>query len=89
MRTTFVTAIVLLGVIGSAVAITWTNHVRRSLFGELDQIDAERDRIQIEWGQLQIEQSTWAESDRIEGVASEKLDLHASRASSTVIVVAE
>ena len=89
MRTTFVTAIVLLGVIGSAVANTWTNHVRRSLFGELDRIDAERDQIQVEWGRLQIEQSTWADSDRIERVASEKLDLHASRASSAVIVVAE
>lgn len=89
MRTTVVMFVLLLAVIASAVAITWTNHVRRSLFGELDQIDAERDRLQVDWGRLQIEQSTWAESERIERAAAEKLDLHASRAESAVIVVAE
>jgi len=31
--------------------------------------------LNIEWGQLQIEQSTWAQHARIEQVASEDLSL--------------
>ena len=89
MRAAIVISILLLAVIASAVAVVWTHHVRRSLFVELDEVEARRDRLQVEWGRLQIEQSTWAESDRIERVASQKLNLHLSRARATVLVAAE
>ena len=89
MRTAVVTSVLLLAVIASAVAVVRTHHVRRSLFVELDEVDAQRDRLQVEWGRLQIEQSTWAASDRIERIAAEKLDLHLSRAGATVLVAAE
>ena len=89
MRTAIVVSILLLAVIVSAVAVVRTHHVRRSLFVELDELDARRDRLQVEWGKLQIEQSTWAASDRIERTAAEKLDLHLSRAGATVLVAAE
>ena len=89
MRTAIATSIVLLAVIASAVAVVRTHHVRRSLFVQLDEVDAQRDRLQVEWGRLQIEQSTWAASDRIERTAVQKLNLHLSRAGSTVLVAAE
>ena len=89
MRTAIVTSILLLAVVASAVAVVRTHHERRSLFVELDEVDARRDRLQVEWGRLQIEQSTWAASDRIERIAAEKLNLHLSRAGATVLVVVE
>ena len=89
MRTVIATSILLLAVIASAVAVVRTHHIRRSLFVELDEVDAQRDRLQVEWGRLQIEQSTWAASDRIERTAAEKLNLHLSRAGATVLVAAE
>ena len=89
MRTAIVTSVLLLAVVASAVAVVWTHHLRRSLFVELDEVDARRDRLQVEWGRLQIEQSTWAASDRIERTAEEKLNLHLSRAGATVLVAAE
>ena len=89
MRAAIVASILLLAVIASAVAVVWTHHVRRSLFAELDEVEARRDRLQVEWGRLQIEQSTWAASDRIERVAAQKLNLHRSRAGATVLVTAE
>ena len=89
MRTAIVTSVLLLAVVASAVAVVWTHHLRRSLFVELDAVDARRDRLQVEWGRLQIEQSTWAASDRIERTAEEKLNLHLSRAGATVLVAAE
>ena len=89
MRNVVIVYALLVAVVASAVAVVQTHHARRALFIELDQVDAERDRIQVEWGRLQIEQSTWAAIDRIERVAAEELGLHLSRAGSTVIVPAD
>lgn len=88
MRAAILASILLLAVIASAVTVVWTQHERRSLFAELDEIDARRDQLHVERGKLQIEQSTWAATDRIERVAAEKLNLHLPRAGATVLVTA-
>lgn len=59
----------------SAIALVYTKHESRKLFVELEQLTQERDELNIEWGQLQIEQSTWAQHARIEQVASDELSL--------------
>ncbi|MDH4125227.1 MAG: cell division protein FtsL [Gammaproteobacteria bacterium] len=59
----------------SAVALVYTKHESRKLFVELENLTHARDELNIEWGQLQIEQSTWATHARIEQVASEELSL--------------
>jgi len=59
----------------SAIALVYTKHESRNLFVELEQLTTERDELNIEWGQLQIEQSTWATHARIERVALEELEL--------------
>ncbi len=64
-----------LGCVISAIALVYTKHESRKLFVELEQLSDERDELNIEWGQLQIEQSTWATHARIEQVAAEKLEL--------------
>jgi len=59
----------------SAIALVYTKHEARKLFVELEQLTTERDELNIEWGQLQIEQSTWATHARIERVALDELAL--------------
>ena len=59
----------------SAIALVYTKHESRKLFVELEELSQERDELNIEWGQLQIEQSTWATHGRIEQVAGDKLSL--------------
>ncbi|MDH3304111.1 MAG: cell division protein FtsL [Gammaproteobacteria bacterium] len=59
----------------SAIALVYTKHESRKLFVELEALTHERDGLNIEWGQLQIEQSTWAQHARIERVATEDLSL--------------
>ncbi len=59
----------------SALAIIYTKHESRKLFVELEALTTERDALNIEWGQLQIEQSTWATHARIERVAIEEMSL--------------
>ncbi len=58
-----------------AMAIVYTKHESRILFIELEGLTHERDELNIEWGQLQIEQSTWATHARIERVATDDLSL--------------
>ena len=57
----------------SAMALIYTKHESRKLFVELEALTAERDELNIEWGQLQIEQSTWATHARIEKVATDEM----------------
>jgi len=71
----------------SAIALVYTKHESRKLFVELESLTDERDELNIEWGQLQIEQSTWATHARIEQVAVDDLSL--VRPKSTEIYVIE
>ncbi len=71
----------------SALALVYTKHESRKLFVELEQLTDERDQLNIEWGQLQIEQSTWATHARIEQVATDELRL--TRPATTEIFVIE
>jgi cell division protein FtsL len=59
----------------SAIALVYTKHESRKLFVELESLTHGRDDLNIEWGQLQIEQSTWATHARIEQVANDDLSL--------------
>jgi cell division protein FtsL len=70
-----------------AIALIYTKHESRKLFVELESLTDERDELNIEWGQLQIEQSTWATHARIEQVATDDLSL--VRPESTEIFVIE
>ena len=71
----------------SAIALVYTKHESRKLFVELEGLTQERDNLNIEWGQLQIEQSTWAQHARIEQVAVDDLSL--VRPAATEIFVIE
>ena len=68
-------ALAVFGCVASAIGLVYATHESRSLFVELEQLTAERDELDIEWGQLQIEQSTWATHARIERVALDELAL--------------
>jgi len=70
----------------SAIALNYTKHESRNLFVELERLTTERDELNIEWGQLQIEQSTWATHARIERVASEDLSLARPKPSEIYVI---
>ena len=57
------------------LALVTSQHQARKLFVEL-QSEQDRGReLDIEFGQLQLEQSTWAMQSRVEKVASKKLGM--------------
>jgi cell division protein FtsL len=63
------------GVTASGAWVTGAKHQARQLFVELEELNREQDRLQIDWGRLQIEQSTYATHPRIESLARERLHL--------------
>ena len=62
-----------LGVLGSAAGAIYCKHRARELFVALERLDARRDNLDVEWGQLQLEQSAWSTHAFVERVASTKL----------------
>ena len=73
----------------SAMALVYTRHESRKLFVELETLSDERDELNIEWGQLQIEQSTWATHARIEKLAVEELSLERPETSDIYVIEQE
>jgi cell division protein FtsL len=68
------TAALWLAVLASSLGVVDAKHEARNRFNELQRLTHERDELDIEWGQLQLEQSTWATHGRVESVARD--DLH-------------
>ena len=62
-------------VISSALGVVYAKHQNRKLFVELNKLMQARDAMDIEWGQLQLEQSTWSTHARIETKARTKLNM--------------
>jgi cell division protein FtsL len=62
-----------LATLGCAAGAIWCKHRSREMFVELESLNARRDNLEIEWGQLQLEQSAWSTHAFVERVASTKL----------------
>jgi cell division protein FtsL len=71
----FVIPILWVGALGSAAGAIYCKHRAREMFVELEQLNARRDNLEIEWGQLQLEQSAWSTHAFVERVASTKLHM--------------
>jgi cell division protein FtsL len=59
----------------SAIALIDARHQNRVLFEQLEKLHQERDQLNINWGQLLLEQSTWSTHAYIEQSATQKLDM--------------
>jgi cell division protein FtsL len=62
-------------VLVSAISVVYTKHMNRKYFTELQKLQKQKDEMNIEWGQLQLERSTFATSSVIEKSAREKLGM--------------
>lgn len=62
-------------VLASAAGAIFVKHRARELFVELEKVNRERDNLEIEWGQLQLEQSAWSTHAFVENVAASNLGM--------------
>jgi cell division protein FtsL len=66
--------LLLVAVVLCALSVVTSQHKARKLFIELQKEKEHAQQMEVEWGQLQLEQSTWAAPARVEQVA-EKLQM--------------
>lgn len=70
----------------SALAIVHARHEHRQLFVQLSRLEKVRDELNIDFGRLQLEQATWAESNRIDQVARDRLGMTFPDGTETVVI---
>jgi cell division protein FtsL len=70
-----VVAVLWFGVLASAAGAIYTRHRSRELFVELERLHRQRDQLEVEWGQLQLEQSAWSTHAFVERVATTRLQM--------------
>ena len=69
-----------------ALCLVTSQHQARRLFGELEQEQERSRQLGVEYGQLQLEASTWAVHARVERIASRQLHMRVPEANRLQIV---
>jgi cell division protein FtsL len=69
-------SLLLIAVVLCALSVVTSQHKARKLFIELQKEKEQAQKMDVEWGQLQLEQSTWATPARVEQIAVKKLQMH-------------
>ena len=82
----FSVPILLLLVVFSAFAVIYAKHQNRMSFFELQALKEQRDLMNVEWGQLQLEQSTLVMNGRIERMARKNLKMIIPQAEQVVMI---
>lgn len=79
-------AVLLLASLISAIGVVQARHRHRQLFVELSRLEKARDELNIEFSRLQLEQATWAESNRIDRIARTRLGMDTPHPTEIVVV---
>ena len=87
MRSLILPLLVLVTV--SAILVVYVRHQHRLSYVALQQAQKSRDDLNIEWGQLLLEQSTWAIHNRVETEANRKLDMVSPEPDRIVVIGAQ
>lgn len=74
---------------GSAVGVVYSTHKSRHLLNELQQLEQQRNALQVEWGQLLLEQSSLVSQGRIENLAITELGMTIPSTENVVVVTGE
>jgi len=69
-----------------AIGVITSQHRARKVFVELEAEQASSRKLDEEFTQLQLEQSTWATNQRVEALASHNLGMRLPEPDTTVIV---
>jgi cell division protein FtsL len=70
----------------TALLVVRDRHEHRQAFIALTKLERARDELNIEFGRLQLEQATWAESNRVDQVARSRLGMVFPRTEDIVVL---
>ena len=82
----FVIVLLLAAILASGIAVVYARQQHRQAYVELNRLVKQRDESNLEFSRLQLEQATWAETNRIEQVASQRLGMVSPQGDSVVVL---
>ena len=82
----FIILVLLAGVLGCAFGVVYTRQESRRLFAEYNELTRDRDRLNFEFGRLELERATKAEINGIEKTARGELGMISPSAANTVVI---
>ena len=72
--------------VACALSLVTSRHQSRQLFVELEREQSRTRAYEVEYGQLQLEQSTWSMPARVEKIAREQLKMQVPGAGRVAVV---
>ena len=78
--------LLILANVATALLVVRDRHEHRQAFVALTRLERARDELNIEFGRLQLEQATWAESNRVDQVARSRLGMVFPRTEDIVVL---
>lgn len=86
MNRKFLLGLLILANVATALLVVRDRHEHRQAFIALSKLERSRDELNIEFGRLQLEQATWAESNRVDQVARSRLGMVFPRTEDIVVL---
>ena len=78
--------LLLLAVTGSGVAMVHAKYLTRVHFGQLQELRAQRDRLDVEWNRLRLEEAALSTHVRVEHKARSELEMYLPRLDDTLLI---
>ncbi|MGD8589785.1 MAG: cell division protein FtsL [Chromatiales bacterium] len=66
-------------IVASGIGVVYAKYLSRKYFVELQVLQAEAESLGVEWGRLQLEESTLATHAKVESTARGRLGMHLPR----------
>ena len=79
-------AFFLVVVVASALGVVTAQHHSRKLFVALEHEQQRAKELEVEWGQLLLEQSTWSSLARVERIARQRLGLREPKREEVIVI---
>ncbi|MCP5406470.1 MAG: cell division protein FtsL [Chromatiaceae bacterium] len=70
----------------TSIGVVHAKYSSRKYFVELQKLRLQQDELDVEWGRLQLEQSTWATEHRVERIARGKLKMRIPSAEEVMVI---
>ncbi len=81
-----VAMVIVTALVGSAISVAFSVHHFRLAMQDLQQLRDQRNALDVEWGQLLLEQHSWGAYGRVGFVAAEELQMQATPLQNVVMV---
>ena len=82
----WIVGVLMAAVVLSAIGVVYSKYLSRRDFVVLQELQAEQERLGVEWGRLQLEESTLATDSQVEQRARDRLQMHLPDMNEVVVI---